>query len=268
MFRPVIKWSGSKRSQAAFIRSFFPKNFNNYYEPFLGGGSILYTVDGSKKRICGDICQPLIDLWIAIRDNPKLVAKNYQKRWDKMQKEGYEVYYKIRDNFNKYKSPDDLLFLSRTCVNGLIRFNEQGDFNNSLHYSRAGINPVSLESIVSDWSRHIQNVDFVSSDYISTTNSAQKGDLIYLDPPYFHTRGRYFGTIDFDKFLVYLDNLNKRGIKYILSFDGKRGKENYVVDLPRSVYKRHELLPSGNSTFKKVIDKKREEVWESLYLNF
>ena len=270
MFKPVIKWSGSKRSQATFIKSFFPKNFNNYYEPFLGGGSILYVVNDNETRekICGDICQPLIDLWIAIRDNPRLVAKNYQKRWDEMQKKGYQVYYKIRDNFNKYKSSDDLLFLSRTCVNGLIRFNESGEFNNSLHYSRSGINPTRLEDILLDWSAHIQKVDFVSADYISTTAAAKKGDLIYLDPPYFHTKGRYFGTIDFKRFVAYLEDLNKREIKYMLSFDGKRGKENYVVDLPRSLYKRHVLLPSGNSAFKKVIDKKREEVWESLYLNF
>ena len=76
MFKPVIKWSGSKRSQAAKIKSYFPETFNYYYEPFIGGGSMLYAINPSKS-ICGDICEPLIDLWKEIRDNPEELAHNY-----------------------------------------------------------------------------------------------------------------------------------------------------------------------------------------------
>ena len=70
------------------------------------------------------------------------------------------------------------------------------------------------------------------------------------------------------RFLEYLEDLNSRGIKYLLSFDGKRGEEDYTVDLPKELFKRHEFIPSGNSTFKKVIDKETEKVLESLYLNY
>lgn len=160
------------------------------------------------------------------------------------------------------------MFLSRTCVNGLIRFNEKGEFNNSLHYFRKGINPDTLEKIIADWSNHVQNTEFLADDYKITTASAKAGDVVYLDPPYFHTRGRYFGTIDFERFLEYLEDLNHRGIKCLLSFDGKRGEEDYMVDLPKGLFKRHEFIPSGNSTFKKVIDKETEKVLESLYLNY
>ena len=59
MFNPVIKWSGSKRSQSAKIKEFFPDTFNTYYEPFVGGGSVLYAIRPDKS-VCGDICQPLI----------------------------------------------------------------------------------------------------------------------------------------------------------------------------------------------------------------
>lgn len=267
MFKPVIKWSGSKRSQATKIKSYFPETFNYYYEPFIGGGSMLYAINPSKS-ICGDICEPLIELWKEIRDNPEELAHNYSIRWSRLQNEGYTAYYEIRDDFNKNKSPHDLLFLSRTCVNGLIRFNDKGEFNNSLHYSRPGINPDSLKKIIIDWSSHIQGTSFFASDYIATTESAKAGDVVYLDPPYFHTKGRYFGTIDFKRFLNYLDDLNRRGIKYLLSFDGIRGNENYTVDLPKELYKRHEYIVAGNSTFKKVIDKETEKVLESLYLNY
>ena len=267
MTKPVIKWSGSKRSQSAKIKSFFPASFKTYFEPFIGGGSMLYAVHPDRS-ICGDICKPLIDLWEEIRDNPDQLADSYSERWKRLQEEGYTAYYSIRDDFNANKSPYDLMFLSRTCVNGLIRFNDKGEFNNSLHYSRPGIKPDSLRAIIQDWSKHIQGTEFCAEDYITTTSSAKSGDIVYLDPPYFHTRGRYFGTIDYDRFLEYLDDLNSRGVKYLLSFDGKRGEADYTVDLPRELYKRHEFLPSGNSTFKKVIDKETEKVLESLYLNF
>lgn len=267
MFQPVIKWSGSKRSQSAKIKSFLPDSFNTYFEPFLGGGSMLYATNPSKS-VCGDICVPLIDLWKEIRDNPDALADGYSQRWHRLQSDGYTAYYEIRDDFNRKKSPYDLLFLSRTCVNGLIRFNEKGEFNNSLHYSRPGINPEKLRDIIIDWSAHIQGTEFLASDYTITTAAARPRDVVYLDPPYFHTKGRYFGTIDFDRFLAFLEKLNSKGIKYLLSFDGIRGDENYTVDLPKELYKRHEFILSGNSTFKKVIDKETEKVLESLYLNY
>ena len=70
MFKPVIKWSGSKRSQSAKIKEYLPKNFNRYYEPFIGGGSMLYAINPSDA-VCGDICVPLIDLWNEIKNNPE-----------------------------------------------------------------------------------------------------------------------------------------------------------------------------------------------------
>lgn len=267
MMKPVIKWSGSKRTQSEAIKKYLPESFDTYFEPFIGGGSMLYAINPDKS-VCGDICVPLIDLWNEIKNNPDKLADEYEIRWKRLQEEGYTAYYAIRDEFNKNKSPYDLMFLSRTCVNGLIRFNDKGEFNNSLHHSRPGINPKSLRKTILDWSKNIQNTTFFADEYSITTATAKQGDLVYLDPPYFHTKGRYFGTIDFDKFLEYLANLNERSIKYMLSFDGKRGDEDFTVDIPKELYKRHVFIPSGNSTFKKVIDKETEMVLESLYLNY
>lgn len=267
MFKPVIKWSGSKRSQSETIKSYLPDTFETYYEPFIGGGSMLYAVQPSKA-ICGDICIPLIDLWNEIKYNPEKLAEGYKVRWTRLQEEGYQTYYEIRDRFNQEHCPEDLLFLSRTCVNGLIRFNSNGEFNNSLHHTRPGIAPERLNAIILDWSNHIQCADFMAKEYSETTSDAKKGDLIYLDPPYFHTKGRYYGTIDFERFLSYLDDLNQRGIKYMLSFDGIRGEDDFTVDLPKELYKRHEFIPSGNASFKKVMDKESMQVFESLYLNW
>lgn len=267
MFQPVIKWSGSKRSQASKLLSYFPKEIKCYYEPFVGGGAMLYAASPADA-VCGDICEPLISLWNRVKMSPDTLAEEYRVRWERLQCEGYLVYYEIRDSFNTSHAPEDLLFLSRTCVNGLIRFNANGEFNNSLHHTRKGIEPDRLRKIILDWSQKIQNTEFYAQDYIKTTECASAGDFVYLDPPYFHTKGRYYGTIDFEQFLSFLEDLNSRGIKYALSYDGKRGNDDYTVALPKELYKRHEFIASGNSSFKKVIDKENMQVFESLYLNW
>ena len=263
---PVIKWSGSKRSQAGTIASLFPE-FKTYFEPFLGGGSVLIQ-SRPKHAICGDVCEPLIEFWNMIKDNPMKMIKGYAKSWQVLQDKGYTTYYKIRDRFNANPNPSDLLFLSRTCVNGLIRFNSDGKFNNSLHHTRKGINPKTLENIVLQWSECIQNYKFITGNYFETTKSATKNDFVYLDPPYFNTVGRYYGKIVFDDFIDYLEELGSRNIKYAFSYDGFRDKIDYTVDIPKHVYKRRIFLDSGNSSFKKVIDKQSQSVKESFYMNF
>lgn len=267
MFRPVIKWSGSKRTQAYEILKYIPE-YKTYYEPFLGGGSMLYVVE-PKKAICGDICTPLIEIWNLIKNDPEKLSKSYKKNWELLQKD-YRHFFKVRDSFNIKYDGESLFFLSRTCVNGLIRFNSKGEFNNSLHYSRKGINPETMDSIIYEWNKKISNVKFKSCDYKLLTKKASEGDFIYLDPPYYNTKGRYYTnkTIDFDEFIEYLRDLNRKNIKFALSFDGIRGNKEYENIIPKDVYKRHVFLKSGKSTFRKIMDKENEDVFESLYLNY
>lgn len=266
-FQPVIKWTGSKRTISKKIVSTFPEEYDRYYEPFIGSGSILYQL-GPSEAICGDICEPLIGIWELIRDDPTELISYYQREWKRLQDEGPDVYYEIRDKFNETREPQHLFFLSRTCVNGLIRFNSNGEFNNSFHLSRPGINPKRLGPIITEWSREIQKVEFLSTDYEETTASASGRDFVYLDPPYFNTTSRYYGSIDYDRFVDYLKDLNDRGINYVLSYDGQSGDTDYTVDLPDWAFEEHLMLTSGNSSFKKVMGQEVAEVKESLYLNY
>jgi DNA adenine methylase len=266
-FKPVIKWTGSKRTISDDIVSTFPQDFNKYYEPFLGSGSILYQLN-PQKAICGDVCEPLIGIWEMIRDEPDRLSKYYRQEWNRLQEEGQEVYYEVRDKFNETKKPEYLFFLSRTCVNGLIRFNSDGEFNNSFHLSRPGINPKRMGPIITEWSRRIQDVEFYSGDYEETTADISQQDFVYLDPPYFNTTSRYYGSIDYDRFMDFLRDLNNQGIKYALSYDGTSGDTDYTVDIPDWAYEEHLMLTSGNSSFKNVMDQEVEEVKESLYLNY
>jgi len=265
--QPFIKWSGSKRSQADKIIKYFPENINVYYEPFLGGGSILSRLSPAKA-VCSDIYAPLIDIWCLAKNNPKRLINEYRKEWENLQNNGYRHYYFVRDRFNKKKSASDLLFLSRTCVNGLIRFNQNGEFNNSLHHSRKGINPDRLEAIIYNLSEIIKNYDFCSQDYNEILKTVKKDDFVYLDPPYFYTKGRYIEKIDHEKFLEFLKSLNKKGVKFALSYDGTRDNKDYKIKIPKHLYKKHLLIESGNSPFRKLQDKKNEMVRESLYLNY
>ncbi len=264
--KPVIKWSGSKRLQADKIVSYFPA-FDVYYEPFLGGGSVLSEAN-PRKAICGDICEPLVEFWKLLQTDARSLIANYAENWYRLQKEGYTYYYAVRERFNAKPNPNDLLFLSRTCVNGLIRFNKKGKFNNSLHHTRRGIHPARMTIIILDWAARVKDYEFVSGDYREISKTVSERDFVYLDPPYFNTKGRYYGRIDFKEFLEYLHLLNRRSIKYALSFDGTRGDWQYLADIPSELYKHHFLIDSGNSTFRKVIDRKVEGVKESLYINY
>jgi DNA adenine methylase len=150
----------------------------------------------------------------------------------------------------------------------LIRYNKKGEFNNSLHHTRKGIHPDRLKKIILDWSETIQDHKFLNQSYELTTRKATAEDFVYLDPPYFNTGTRYFGTINYEKFIGYLESLNDKGVKYALSYDGKRGEKSYIISIPKKLYKRHIMLHSGNSTFGKVQNGKVEKVYESLYLNY
>ncbi len=266
-FDPVIKWSGSKRPISESVSDTFPSNYDTYYEPFVGGGSILYE-EYPSNAICGDMCKELIGIWKLIRDDPQQVLDFYTKHWKRLQDEGQDVYYEVRSEFNKTRNPLHLFFLTRTCVNGLIRFNNDGDFNNSYHLTRPGIHPKRLGSTIFSWSRRIQGVEFVYGDYEETTKSATSNDFIYLDPPYFNTEGMYFGTIDQDRFIEYLRSLNERNIDYALSFDGTSGDTDYTFDFPDWVYEEKFAIKSESSSFKRVLAQRVEEVTESLYINY
>lgn len=269
-FQPVIKWSGSKRSQTETLKSFMPTSYHRYYEPFVGGGSMLYAVN-PKYSIAGDICKPLINLWNAIKNLPNDIKEGYRIRWENLQKEGEEMYYDVREKFNRdpdNADPNDFLFLLRTCMNGLVRFNERGDFNTSFHIGRPGIHPDKMDVIIDDWNRRISNTVFLCDDYRNVLYTATDEDIVYLDPPYLNTKGMYGGYFDYQNLLECLDDMNRRNVRWMLSYDGKSGDNDKTVDVPKELYSRHEYVKSGVSSFKRIVKKEKAMVFESLYLNY
>ena len=282
LLEPIVKWSGSKRSQAAEIVARMPREIATYYEPFCGGCSVLYRLLNTPtvkvaRYVASDVNRDLIGLWNMIRDYPDELCNGYGELWEAFNRHGLckedyerrkEVFYTIRDRYNREHSPIDFLFIMRTTTNGMPRYNDKGEFNNSCHFSRPGIHPVRLKEICRDWSLVLKakSVEFRSASYETLEPGCQ--DFLYLDPPYasVHKRQMYYGGIDIDAFVKWLSS---RKCKWILSFDGKRGETDCTYDLPTSLYKRHEYLNAGNSSFERYLGKGRtEEVLESLYLNY
>lgn len=273
-FNPAIKWSGSKRSQSEEIIKRFPKKINTYYEPFCGGASILMQLMLSDidvdSYVCSDLNSGLINLWNEIKNNPKIVCEQYEKMWhemndiddDKERKKQY--FYMVRERYNKHKNPYDFMFIMRTTTNGMPRYNQKGEFNNSFHITRNGIKPETLGRHISFWSDLLNknNVEFIHQSFSEIKTNI--GDLLYLDPPYANTKGMYFGNFDNDNLWKWL---RKQNGEYVLSYDGISGDIDNTHMVPKDVYSKHEYLLSGNSSFKRTIGKSSDSiVYESLYV--
>lgn len=274
MFQPVIKWSGSKRSQAEDIISLFPKQIDTYYEPFCGGCSVLRQLIENKncvkRYICSDLNRDLINLWERIKKNPNEVYGHYSALWNKLNEDDdinrkRDFFETIRKRYNIERNPDDFMFIMRTTTNGMPRYNKKGEFNNSFHFSRKGVNPLRLKDIINEWNSILNSnhVIFKCCDFLEI--HPEKNDLIYLDPPYFNTKGMYFGNFDENRLFEFLRTLP---CKYVMSYDGISGKDDHTYGVPKELYKRHMYLNSGRSSFKRIKIKKTETVYESLYLNF
>lgn len=228
---------------------------------------MLYSLS-PQKAICSDICSPLIAFFNLLKENPRQLVESYSTHWKNLQ-DDTDYYYKVRKKFNTTQNPEDFLFLTRTCINGLIRFNKKGEFNSPLHLNRFGIFPEKLEKIIQDWSNKLVNYEFINCDYLDMLDrDFMKDDFIYMDPPYFGTKSIYSGGISFEKLCEQLEKLNSKGVKFALSYDGISDKDN-TIELPKDLYIKHLYLSSGNSSYNRLFKGKLDvDVKESIYLNY
>ena len=264
----LIQWTGGKRRQARRIVEHFPRKIKTYHEPFLGGGAVLYELLGSDIRVdrieCGDTCAPLIHLWQVVRDAPEGLVRRYAESWATLQSKGKEFYYEVRERFNRTHDPHLFFFLLRTCRNGLVRFNRDGEFNSGFHGTRPGMTPQTVEAMLADWWRRLgsREVHFAVRDYREVSTGV--GDLIYLDPPYASKDGRYYiGRIDFPELFDWLRG--QRG-DYLLSLTGFLGDVDRTIAVPGDLYDERLLLDNGVSTFGRLNGEAALPMTDSLYI--
>jgi len=303
-----IKWTGSKRKQAPEIVNNFPKEINTYYECFLGGGSVLHELlnriySGEikcKKIICCDINPDLIGIWNMLKNNRQELFDYYVSQYNEIIRRGEEakkitdvsaeitkamgtLYYENRDKMNSLpvgcKERIKLFYwITRTCFNGLIRYNPKGKFNASYHVAaRNGVSPTELKKTFDAWGKVIDNVDieFYCKNYDEVISNAKEGDVIYMDPPYENVTGMYFaGTFNNKSMFDIIRNLTKNNVKVFMSYDGKSGSTDYTSDsVPSDLFVRHIYVNSGHSSFKKLKSKSvgtdnKAMLYDSLYINY
>ena len=189
ILQPVLKWAGGKRQLLPQLEKFFPKkNITSYYEPFIGGGAVLFHLQ-PKKAVINDYNEDLINLYRCIKENlDELIEKlkYYETKNDS------ESFYEIRgiDRTEEYKKwtlvekAARLIYLNRTCYNGLFRMNSAGQFNSPYGSYK---NPcICNEPVLRAMSKYFNenDIEFRAGDFEEACKDAPKGSFIYLDPPY------------------------------------------------------------------------------------
>lgn len=199
--KPFLKWAGGKTQLLATIDSFLPDAFKieheiTYIEPFVGGGAMLFFMlqkyPNIKRAVINDINKHLVNTYKVIRDKPSslieflsILQNKYRELNDYELKK--EFYLNIRNKFNNEKLPDVeeaayMIFMNRTCFNGLYRENSKGGFNVPFgKYPNPTICDASL--ILSD-SELLQRVEILNGDFSITQNYIEGYTFFYFDPPY------------------------------------------------------------------------------------
>ena len=229
--KPFVKWAGGKRQLIPIINQNLPESFGTYYEPFLGGGALLFhilTDKNGQKCSISDLNSDLVLAYTTIRDRTDSLItslKNHEKNY---QKDSESYYYSIRESNprSEIEKTSRLIFLNRTCFNGLYRVNSRGKFNVPLgKYSNPNIvNEENLHAV-----SHILQSSRVSikcRDFEAVLSDAKKGDLVYFDPPYQPVSATANFTSYTNKDFTYDDltrlselclKLDSRGCKVLLS---------------------------------------------------
>lgn len=226
---PVVKWVGGKRQLLDDIISRLPKRITTYCEPFLGGGAVLFSLQ-PKKAIVNDLNIDLMLVYEVIRDDVELLLTALEQHENTA-----EHFYKIRDldrNKDTYRAMSAveraarILYLNKTCYNGLFRVNTSGEFNSPFgYYKNPNIVNAPVLRAVSKYlnANHIQ---LFHTDFEEMFRQVPKGGFVYLDPPYDpvsdtasftgYNRGG-FGREEQERLKRCCDVLTERGIHFLLS---------------------------------------------------
>ena len=270
----VIPYQGSKRKLAEDILSYMDFEIDTLYEPFVGSGAITLAAAANQKAksfVVADKLEPLAELWRLVVNNPEKLTEEYSKLWNEQLTNPAAYYKKVRDDFNKTKSPSDLLYLIARCVKNSVRFNSNGDFNQGPDNRRLGLKPEKLKREAALISRLLKDrIQIIGGDFRDAISDAKPNDLIYMDPPWQGTSGkrdpRYAYLLNLDELIVELDNLNRRNVPYILSFDGTCGDRTYGSELPEHLKLKKVELHAGRSSQATLLGRDDVTV-ESLYLS-
>ncbi|MDM3851343.1 MAG: DNA adenine methylase [Aphanizomenon gracile PMC649.10] len=231
LVKPFVKWAGGKRQLVpTILANHLPKNYNlqTYYEPFIGGGALLFSLQ-PKKAVINDSNAELINCYKIIKNSLDELIEDLKNH-----KNNEYYYYDIRDwdREKNFKSKTEvqrasrIIFLNKTCYNGLFRVNSQGQFNVPFgKYKNPNILDIAVLKAVNKYLNENQ-VRILNSDFQEAVKDAKRGDFIYLDPPYdavsetasftgYDVNG--FNKQEQRRLKEVFDDLNSRGCHILLS---------------------------------------------------
>jgi len=236
---PVLKWVGGKRQLLKDIEKHIPSRFSTYYEPFLGGGAVLFALQ-PDKAVVNDISEELMNVYTVIRDNIEELIEDLKKH-----KNEEDYFYEIREldrdkkkysQLSNVRKASRIIYLNKTCYNGLFRVNQQGEFNSPFgRYKNPNIVNEATLRAVSDYFNKAK-ITFLCGDFEDALKGIRKGSFVYFDPPYDpvsdsanftgYDKGG-FGRDEQIRLKKLCDRLNSRGIKFLLS----NSATDFILDL-------------------------------------
>ena len=248
---PFVKWAGGKRQLLPQIKERMPEKYNNYFEPFVGGGAVLFELLPSSALI-NDINKALINAYRQICNVPEAFINAVNRLDTEMWEDGKKYYYSLRERFNDklMKSEYDVelaalfVFINKHCFNGLYRVNGKGLFNVPYNNNRkASVDEKAILNV----SKYLQGVTIIDGDFEEACQEAKKGDFVFIDSPYaplnptsFESYTKEGFDIESHKRLANLyDELTDRGCFCMLTNHNTElinelyGNKGYTIDVVR-----------------------------------
>lgn len=270
--KPFLQWVGGKREMIAQYKAFLPPRYEKYWEPFLGGGALYFHLN-PERSIINDINPELIKTYEGIRDHPEEVIDLLQQLRRKHSKELYVAVRSIDrkidilKDFQSFEIAARMIYLNQTCFNGIYRVNKHGQFNVPIGSSlnRVICDPEAIRKA----SLVLRSAAIMSEDFECHIEAAEKGDFIYLDPPYepiseYSDFTRYtkekFYKHDQVRLAEIFKKLDKKGCYVMLS----NSNAPFVRELYRA-YNIHEVSSGRNLNSK---SERRGKVVELLVTNY
>lgn len=251
----LLKWIGNKQRFAHEIIGFFPNDLGTYREPFLGSAAVLGTLAPSAG-VGSDAFKPLIDIWATLKRDHAEVISWYEDRHASIAKLGkLEAYKRVQASFNKQPNGADLLFLSRSCYGGVIRFRKSDGYMSTPCGVHDPIDPSSFEKRALIWHKRIAGVDFLNCDYRDAMLAAKSGDVVYCDPPYSDSQSILYGAQAFKLAELYqsIADCKRRGVYVALSIDGvkRSGRNKIDINVPDGLFEREAYVDCGRSMLRR-----------------
>lgn len=228
---PFVKWAGGKRQLLSELREHIPAKFGTYYEPFVGGGAMTFSIlSDNPQATCSlsDLNSDLIITYVTVRDRVEELISSLRKHAANYVLDSKVYYYATRAAVPRSQvgKASRLLFLNKTCFNGLYRVNSNGQFNVPIG-SYTNPNIVNADALrAASRALRSRKISINCCDFTAVLRTAKRGDFVYFDPPYrptsktssFTSYTRMdFGMRDFARLAETCDKLSKRGCYVLMS---------------------------------------------------